>query len=175
MANRSARGNEPFEFPLPVVADSQLGVTWLSTNLATGWLRAPTSNAMAFVYQSFLTRWQAAGTDLPTLMLRLLGAPRELPAEKGRPAFHTGRAAGVIEGVCKLANWQGSALPPGPKGEKRARGFGFYFCHRGYFAEVVDITLTDPTTVRWTRCGPWATSAARSSTRSTRAIRCRAR
>ena len=138
-----------FEFPAPVVPNAHLGATFLPTNLATGWLRAPTSNAMGFVFQCFLDEVaEAAGLDLPELMRRTLGPARELPADKGRPQFHTGRARGVIDAVCTMANWRGGALPPGPKGEKRGRGFGFYFSHRGYFAEVVDITLTDPTTIR---------------------------
>ena len=89
-----------YEFPVNVLSDSEIGVTYLPTNLATGWLRAPTSNAVAFVYQGFLDEVaQAAGTDLPELMRRLLGAPRELPVEKGRPRGHrrrlqNGRLAG---------------------------------------------------------------------------------
>jgi len=138
-----------YEFPAPVVPHVHLGATFLPTNLATGWLRAPTSNAMGFVFQCFLDEVaEAAGLDLPELMRRTLGAPRELPAEKGRPQLHTGRARGVIDAVCRMAHWQGGALPPGPQGEKRGRGFGFYFSHRGYFAEVVEITFTDATTVR---------------------------
>lgn len=133
-----------YEFPGPVIPDMQYGMSFLATNLATGWLRAPTSNAMAFVFQGFLDEVaEAAGLDLPELMRRTLGVPRELPAEKGRPAFHTGRARGVIDAVCKVAGWTGKPSTTPGKG----RGFGFYFSHRGYFAEVVDITIRDGATV----------------------------
>ncbi|MCY1671949.1 molybdopterin-dependent oxidoreductase [Novosphingobium sp. SL115] len=121
------------EFPAPVVPNVDLGMTQMATNLATGWLRAPSSNAMAFVFQSFLDEVaEAAGIDLPELMRRNLGTPREIPG--GRTPFHTGRARGVIDAVCKLASW---------KGREKGRGFGFYYSHLGYFAEVVDVTLTD--------------------------------
>ncbi|NOW44401.1 CO/xanthine dehydrogenase Mo-binding subunit [Novosphingobium sp. SG751A] len=139
----------PFEFPVNVLADSEIGITYLPTNLATGWLRAPTSNAVSFVYQSFMDEIaQAAGIDLPELMRRTLGAPRDLAVVPGRPVLNSGRARAVIDGVCKMAGWQGGKLAPGPKGEKRGRGFGFYFSHRGYFAEVVDVTITDGANVR---------------------------
>lgn len=121
----------PGEYPAPVVPNVDLGVTCMATNLATGWLRAPSSNAMAFVFQSFLDEVaEAAGLDLPELMRRTLGAPRELPGERAK--FHTGRARGVIDAVCKSAGW---------KGREKGRGFGFYFSHLGYFAEVVDISM----------------------------------
>jgi isoquinoline 1-oxidoreductase beta subunit len=88
---------------------------------------------MAFVFQSFLDEVaEAAGLDLPEMMRRTLGAPREIPA--GRVPFHTGRARGVIDAVCKTAGW---------KGREKGRGFGFYFSHLGYFAEVVDISVID--------------------------------
>ncbi len=121
------------EYPAPVVPNVDLDVSYMTTNLATGWLRAPSSNAMAFVFQSFLDEVaEAAGIDLPELMRRTLGAPREIPGE--RVAFNTGRARGVIDAVCKSAGW---------KGRQKGRGFGFYFSHLGYFAEVVDISVSD--------------------------------
>jgi CO/xanthine dehydrogenase Mo-binding subunit len=86
----------------------------------------------------------AAAMPAPDLMRRLLGDPRELPAEPGRPAFHTGRARAVIDAVCAVSGWSAGHARASGKG----RGFGFYFSHRGYFAEVVDITMTDPTTVK---------------------------
>jgi len=137
------------EFPGPVVPAVHYGMSLLTTNLATGWLRAPTSNAMAFVFQGFLDEVaEAAGLDLPELMRRTLGTPRDLPAEKNRPAFNTGRARGVIDAVCKLAGWTGKPSTTKANGKGSGRGFGFYFSHRGYFAEVVDITIGDDATIK---------------------------
>ncbi|CAM3997377.1 Isoquinoline 1-oxidoreductase beta subunit [Novosphingobium lubricantis] len=121
------------EYPAPVVANVDLGVSMMTTNLATGWLRAPTSNAMAFVFQSFMDEVaEAAGLDLPELMRRTLGHAREIPG--GRTPFNTGRARKVIDAVCQMAGWTG---------RQNGRGFGFYYSHMGYFAEVVDASLTD--------------------------------
>jgi len=130
---------EAYEFPGPVIADVHYGQSLMPTNLNTGWLRAPTSNAVAFVFQGFLDEVaEAAGLDLPELLRRTLGPSREL-ATDSPPAFHTGRARGVIDAVCKFANWTGK--PSGTPG--KGRGFGFYFSHRGYFAEIVDLTVKD--------------------------------
>lgn len=123
----------PAEYPAPVVPNVDLGVSYMATNLATGWLRAPSSNAMAFVFQSFLDEVaEAAGMDLPELMRRTLGPAREIEGERSK--FHTGRARGVIDAVCKAAGW---------KGREKGRGFGFYYSHLGYFAEIVDISMAD--------------------------------
>lgn len=131
---RAAEFN-PAEFPLQLLADVDVGQSMLATNMPTGWLRAPTSNAMAFVFQGFLDEVAGAGgRDLPTLMRELLGPPRELPGSDGLPGFHTGRARGVVDKVCAMADW-----PKTPKG--KSRGFGFYFSHRGYFAEIVEISV----------------------------------
>jgi len=130
---------EAYEFPGPVIPDVHYGQSLMPTNLNTGWLRAPTSNAVAFVFQGFLDEVaEAAGLDLPELLRRTLGPPREL-ATDSPPAFHTGRARGVIDAVCRFANWTGK--PSGTPG--KGRGFGFYFSHRGYFAEIVDLSVKD--------------------------------
>lgn len=130
---RAAEFN-PAEFPLQLLGDVAVGQTLLATNVPTGWLRAPTSNAMAFVFQGFLDEVAAAGgRDLPALMRELLGSPRQLPGD-GAPGFHTGRARAVVDKVTAMAGW-----PATPKG--KARGFGFYFSHRGYFAEIVEISV----------------------------------
>ncbi len=132
---RAAEFN-PAEFPLQLLGDVHVGQTLMATTMPTGWLRAPTSNAMGFVFQGFLDEVAVAGgRDLPTLMRELLGAPRALPDMDGMPGFNTGRARGVIDKVCAMAGW-----PNTPAG--KSRGFGFYFSHRGYFAEIVEISLT---------------------------------
>jgi len=130
-----AAGFNKAEFPLPLLGHVAVGQSSLATNVPTGWLRAPTSNAMAFVFQGFLDEVAAAGgRDLPSLMRDLLGAPRQLAKDDGEPGFHTERARGVIDKVCAMAGW-----PATPAG--RSRGFGFYFSHRGYFAEIVEISV----------------------------------
>jgi isoquinoline 1-oxidoreductase beta subunit len=130
-----AAGFHKNEFPLELLPDVSIGQSLLATNMPTGWLRAPTSNAMSFVFQGFLDEVAQAGNrDLPTLMRELLGPPRQLPGHGDAPGFHTGRARGVVDKVCAMAGWP--ATPPG-----KFRGFGFYFSHRGYFAEIAEISL----------------------------------
>ncbi|SFF91424.1 isoquinoline 1-oxidoreductase, beta subunit [Novosphingobium sp. CF614] len=131
---------EETEFPAQIVPNVHFGVTYLPTNLPTGWLRAPTSNAMAFVFQSFLDEAaEAAEVDLPTFVLRTLGEDRMLPAVDRAPQFNTGRARKVIAEACAFAGWDGGRS----KGRTgKGRGFGFYFSHAGYFAEVVDATVS---------------------------------
>jgi isoquinoline 1-oxidoreductase beta subunit len=138
----------PLEFPAQIVPDVHYGATYMPTFMPTGWLRAPTSNAMAFAFQGFLDEVaEAAGLDLPELMRRTLGEARLLPPpERGAP-FHTGRARAVIDAVCADAGWTGGAASR-RRGKGKGRGFGFYFSHAGYFAEVVDISIVDKTTVR---------------------------
>jgi len=132
-------------FPAQLVPNARLGVSFLETNLPTGWLRAPSSNALSFVFQSFLDEAaEAAGMDLPAFTLRLLGKDRVLPRAGRGPAFDTGRARKVIEEVVRFANWQPGRAAMGGLGKGgsgKGRGFGFYFSHRGYFAEVVDLTV----------------------------------
>lgn len=112
----------------------------LGTNLPIGWLRAPGANGLGFVLQSFLDEVaEAAGKDLPALMLELLGPKRTIASGGRGPDFQTERATGVIEKVLAMANWQGrKALPKG-----RGKGFAFFFSHAGYFAEVLEVSVTD--------------------------------
>ncbi|MCP5472976.1 MAG: molybdopterin cofactor-binding domain-containing protein [Steroidobacteraceae bacterium] len=132
--------------PADLVPNLRFTQTMMPTVLTTGWLRAPGSNALCFISQAFLDEVAvAAGKDLPTLMLELLGEPRAIPAFGGQGApFDTGRARAVIEKVLQIADWQ--TQPKGVQrddatGISRAKGFAFYFCHRGYFAEIVDASV----------------------------------
>ncbi|MDE8653590.1 xanthine dehydrogenase family protein molybdopterin-binding subunit [Novosphingobium album (ex Liu et al. 2023)] len=112
----------------------------LATNLPMGWLRAPGSNALGFVFQSFLDEVaEAAGKDLPALMLELLDEPREVTSGGRGPAFLTGRARIVIDKVLAMSGWADrKALPAG-----HGKGFAFYFSHAGYFAEVVEVSVVE--------------------------------
>ena len=138
---------EETEFPAQLLDDVHFGASYLATNLPTGWLRAPTSNAMGFVFQSFLDEVaEAAGLDLPGLVLRTLGEDRMLEKVGRAPQFNTARARKVIEEAVRFAGWKGTR-PKGQSDSGKGRGFGFYFSHAGYFAEVVDVTVSPEGTI----------------------------
>jgi len=129
--------------PAGLVQHLRYGRSMLPTVVRTGPLRAPGSNALCFASQSFLDEVAvAAGTDLPALMLSMLeGERREIAPRDGRgPPFDTGRARDVIQKVLQTSDW-----PRKPQQAGRAKGFAFYFCHQGYFAEVVEASVTGAT------------------------------
>jgi len=145
--NKIARGGDlgAHHVPAGLVDDLALTQSTIATVVNTGWLRAPASNALSFAFQCFLDEVaEAGGTDLPTLMLTLLGARRVIQSPGERPvAFDTGRARDVIEKVIAVSDWQKRSKQQG-----RAMGFAFYFSHNGYFAEVVDASVTKPSKIQ---------------------------
>ena len=123
--------------PAGLVPHLRYSQSMMPTVVTTGALRAPGSNALCFASQSFLDEVAlAAGSDLPRFMLTLLGERREVAAPDNGVVFDTGRARGVIEKVMQTSAWAQRPTSPG-----RAKGFAFYFSHRGYFAEVVDAAV----------------------------------
>jgi isoquinoline 1-oxidoreductase beta subunit len=132
------------EFPAQLIEHIDLGQTFIDSNVPTGWLRAPGSNGIAFVFQCFLDEVAfAAGIDLPELMRRTLGEARKIPGQGPRAVpFDTGRALGVINKVCQNAGWTGRTSGTGPNGAKTGRGFAYYFSHQGHFAEIADVTVS---------------------------------
>ena len=132
------------ELPALMVPNLLYAQSGFDSVVPTGAMRAPRSNGLAWAYQSFLDEVaQAAGADLPTFLLGLLGEPRALPPRQGSQVqFHTGRARGVIEKVMAMSNW------PIKPAAGSGKGFAFYFCHLGYFAEVVEAVVAQDGTVR---------------------------
>ena len=143
----STGGDVPFmaamngdEFPLKYVENLIYGQSAMDTRVPMGSLRAPRSNALAFVLQSFLDEVaHEQGRDLPALLHDLLDDREDEPAVSGfrgeQPGFSPARALGVIEKAVAMSDWS-AASPDG-----RAKGLGFYFSHLGYFAEVVEASL----------------------------------
>lgn len=131
----------PKIFPAGYVPNLKYTVSQMETRVPMGALRAPQSNALAYAFQSFLDEVATEqGTDLPNLMLSLLRGKPDEPAQRGfggeSPGFSPARAVGVIEKAMQMADWSAGAS------EGRAKGFGFYFSHNGYFAEVVEASLS---------------------------------
>lgn len=125
--------------PAGLIPNLRYSQTMMPTVVNTGALRAPGSNALCFMSQSFLDEVAiAAGKDLPALMLELLGERRDIAPPGGRGvAFDTGRARDVIEKAVAMSGWARGTKPA----PNRGKGFAFYFSHRGYFAEVVEASV----------------------------------
>ncbi|HEY4131354.1 MAG TPA: molybdopterin cofactor-binding domain-containing protein [Gemmatimonadaceae bacterium] len=123
----------PTEFPARFIPNFQLDYSIINSGVPTGFLRAPGSNALAFVMQSFIDELaEAAGKDPLQFRLDLLANTTTETAE------FANRVKGVIEQVREMGDWKNrGSLPKGT-----GKGVAFHFSHRGYFAEIVQATVS---------------------------------
>lgn len=135
------------EFPGRYVADYLSEQTILTCNVPMGWWRAPGSCSLAWVYQSFLDELaHAAGKDPLQFQLELLG-DKDFPAPangRGVP-YSAKRMKGVLQLAAEKAGW-GKKYPKG-----QGLGIAAYFSHRGYVAEVADVTVSQDGTLKVNR------------------------
>jgi isoquinoline 1-oxidoreductase beta subunit len=134
-------------FPYAFVPNASYGQSMMKTAVPMGALRAPTSNALAFVFQSFLDEVaHEAGTDLPTLLLALIDGAKAEEPQQGffgkQPGFDPDRMRNVIKKAVAMSNWGHATLPDG-----HALGVGYYYSHLGHFAEVAEVSVAKTGTV----------------------------
>jgi len=135
----SAAECAPTEFPARFVENYRLDASLIPTQVPTGPMRAPRSNALSFAFQSFVDELaHAAGKDPLEFQLALLGEPRIFGEKNTRDGYDSGRMATVLKTAAERAGWGKRQLPPG-----HALGIAHFFSHLGYFAEVVEASV-DP-------------------------------
>jgi isoquinoline 1-oxidoreductase subunit beta len=121
----------PTEFPQRFIANYLLNSSVMPLGIRTGALRAPSSNAFAFVIQSFIDELaHAAGKDPVEFRLALLDAGGT------GPGMNADRMKGVMKLVAEKSEWGKRNLPKGT-----AMGVAFHFSHQGYFAEVAEVKV----------------------------------
>jgi isoquinoline 1-oxidoreductase beta subunit len=122
----------PTEFPQRFIPNYVLDASVMPPVVPTGFLRAPTSNGVAFVIQSFIDELaHAAGKDPVQFRLDLLAAGQ---AGEGMDAA---RMRGVLELVAEKSGWANRQRSKGS-----GMGVAFHFSHRGHFAEVVRASVS---------------------------------
>ena len=124
------------EFPRDFIPNTAYGRSMMPLGIPTGPLRAPTSNAVCFAFQSFLDEVALAAGKAPLdFRLELLRQGEE-PAP-GRPAFSPARQIACLEQVRQRSGWdQRASLPKGT-----GMGVAFYYSHQGHFAHVAKVKV----------------------------------
>ena len=153
------------EFPARYIPNFGYGRSLMPLGVPTGAMRAPGSNGLAFVIQSFIDELAvAAGKDPLQFRIDLLSRePLPLPPPPapapGAPAgrgggrgggpgggFNPARARGVLELVREKSGWV-----TGTRAEGTGRGVAFHFSHQGYFAAVVDVRVDSGNKIKVTK------------------------
>lgn len=125
------------EFPGRWVEHCLLEQSAIDCGIPMGWWRAPGSNVFSWVVQSFVDELaHAAGHDPLEFRLGLLGSGDEISATRGGGPYSIARMRKVLTTAAERAGW-GGKLPRG-----RGRGIAFQLAHRGYVAQVAEVTVS---------------------------------
>ncbi|WP_312550292.1 molybdopterin cofactor-binding domain-containing protein, partial [Massilia sp.] len=127
------------EFPGRWLGNCLLEQTALECRIPMGPWRAPGSSVFSWVFHSFIDELaHAAGRDPVAFRLELLGDKDIVPGtgERGQP-YSVSRMRNVLKAVAEKADWGKRKFGPG-----QGAGVAFHFSHRGYVAEVAEVTVS---------------------------------
>lgn len=127
------------EFPGRWAANCLLEQTPIECRIPMGPWRAPGSNVFAWVFHSFIDELaHAAGRDPVEFRLDMLGDKDIVPGtgERGQP-YNVGRMRNVLKAVAEKSGWGQRKFARG-----QGAGVAFHFSHRGYVAEVAEVTVS---------------------------------
>lgn len=127
------------EFPGRWLGNCLLEQTALECRIPMGPWRAPGSSVFSWVFHSFIDELaHAAGRDPVEFRLELLGDKDIMPGsgERGQP-YSVSRMRNVLKAVAEKADWGKRKFGPG-----QGAGVAFHFSHRGYVAEVAEVTVS---------------------------------
>ena len=141
----SQAGHTGNDFPASFIPNYALGQSLMELGVPTGALRAPRSNALAFVLEGFIDELAvAAGKDPLQFRIDLLNQPQivpEAPAGRGGrgggSTYNAPRMRAVLEMAREKSGWGARTLPAG-----RGLGVASYYSHQGYFAAVAEVTVS---------------------------------
>ncbi len=130
-------------FPAEFIPNLAFGASLMPLGTPTGPLRAPGSNGLAFVFQSFLDEIaHASGRDPLEFHLDLLSekrvpAPAAATGAPQGPTFNPARMRTTLALVAEKAGWGKRTVPKGT-----GLGLAYYYSHQGYVAHVAEVTAT---------------------------------
>jgi isoquinoline 1-oxidoreductase beta subunit len=127
------------EFPGRWLPNCLLEQTALECRIPMGPWRAPGSNVFAWVFHTFIDELaHAAGRDPFEFRMELLGDKDMMPGtgERGVP-YDVARMKNVLREVAAKSGWGRRKFARG-----QGAGIAFHFSHRGYIAEVAEVTVS---------------------------------